>query len=101
MFSEAVPLWVFKSRKIRLRCKGLKYSTKGVGLAPSDLIFRPWAVFYVYDLYKSFHPADFRPPVIHNHLKPFTRRQNYRLVQIETNCRRHLRVDSKLKMRAI
>ena len=70
MFSEAVPLWVFKSRKIRLRCKGLKYSTKGVWLAPSDLIFRPWAVFYVYDLYKSFHPADFRPPVIHNHLKP-------------------------------
>ena len=37
-----------------------------------------------------------RPPVSSNPvLKPITRRQNFRLVQTETNCRRHFKAHLK------
>ena len=36
-----------------------------------------------------------------NVLEPITRQQNFRLVQIQTNCRRHLKVHLKWKISTI
>ena len=43
---------------------------------------------------KTFHCFS----VIVKWVKPITRRQNFRLVQIETNCRRHFKVHLKRKI---
>ena len=39
--------------------------------------------------------------VVEGKLQPITRRQNFRLVQIETNCRQHFKAHLKRKISAI